>query len=216
MLDGRLRRTLRFSKRAVVVLSIAALLAAAAFLPYAGRFLVVNDPLERADVVFALAGSRVERWLEAADLYREGWAPRIVLSPGRTEAAAVRLRELGVRFPSDTDLVRDALIQLGVPAAAIIILPHDVDNTAQEAAAIRPIVQREAWKALIVVTSDYHARRTRLAFRREFGGTGVRVSVRTTRHGTATPSRWWTRRGDIRFVLSELQKLVLYRLGLRG
>jgi uncharacterized SAM-binding protein YcdF (DUF218 family) len=216
MPDGRPRRAVRFAKRSAVVVAIIAVLSAAAFFPFAGRFLAVNDSLERADAIFALAGARVERWMEAADLYREGWAPRIVLSPGRDEAAAKRLRQMGIRFPSEPELVREALIQLKVPADSIIVLPHDVDNTAQEAAAIRALVARERWKGLIVVTSPYHARRARLAFRREFEHTDVKVIVRSTRHGAWIPDRWWTRRSDLRFVLSELQKLVLYRLGLRG
>ena len=216
MPDGRPRRALRLAKRTAVALVIVALLAAIAFFPYAGRYLSPNEPLERADALFVLAGARIERWLEAADLYREGWAPRIVLSPGRIEPAAGRLRDMGIRFPSEPELVRDALVQTGVPSGSIVVLPHEVDNTAQEAAALRQLCERERWKALIVVTSAYHARRARLAFRRELEGTGVRVIVRTTRHDTAIPARWWTRRGDVRYVLSELQKLVLYRLGLRG
>ena len=29
-----------------------------------------------------LGGARVERWLEAVDLFKEGWAPAMVISPG--------------------------------------------------------------------------------------------------------------------------------------
>ena len=216
MPDGRLRRALRSSKRVVVAGAIAAVVAAAAFLPFAGRYLDVNEPLERADAIFVLAGARAERWLEAVDLHRERWAPRIVLSPGRSETAERRLREMGIRFPSDAERARDAMTQLEVPLNALVILPQEVDNTAQEAAAIRAVFQREGWRTLIVVTSVYHSRRVQLAFRREFRDTRGCVIVRTTRYDSATPRRWWAARRDIRYVASELQKLVLYRLGLRG
>lgn len=216
MPDGRLRRALRSAKRLVVVVVIATCVAAAAFLPFAGRYLDVNEPLERADAIFVLAGARAERWLEAVALHRERWAPRIVLSPGHSEAAEREVREAGVRFPSDAERARDAMVQLGVPLNDIVILPHELDNTAQEAAAIRAVFQREGWTALIVVTSVYHSRRVQLAIRREFRDTQGRVIVRTTRYDSATPRRWWAARRDIRYVASELQKLVLYRLGLRG
>jgi hypothetical protein len=35
-----------------------------------------------------------------------------------------------------------------------------------------------------------------------------------SRYDLSTPERWWTRRADIRWLLSEIPKLVAYRLGL--
>jgi len=202
--------------RAAAALAVASTLALIAFLPFAGRYLVVEDPLERADAIFVLAGARVERWLEAAELYREGWAPRIILSPGRQEDAEIQLRARGIRFPAEAGLIRDALIQMQVPADAIVILPESVDNTAQEATAVRTLSAGTDWQRIIVVTSKYHGRRSAYAFRREFRGSPVRVLMRASRFDTASPERWWTRRSDFRFVTWELQKLVAYWLGARG
>ena len=207
------------TRRAIVRLAIAVLLlgavALAAFLPFAGRYLVVQQPLERSDAIVVLAGSRVERWLEAVDLYRAGWAPRIVLSRGRMESAEQRLHQMGIRFPADADLARDAMVQMKVPTDAILMLPDDLDNTAQEAAATRRLAAASGWSRIIVVTSKYHSRRSAYAFAREFHGTPIRVSVRATAYDPSVPNRWWSTRQDVRFVTSELQKLVVYHLGLR-
>jgi uncharacterized SAM-binding protein YcdF (DUF218 family) len=191
----------------------------AAFLPFAGRFLVRADPLEPADAIFVLAGTRVERWLESVELYRERRAPLVILSPGRLERAEVDLRAKGVWLPTDVEVARDAMVRLGVPADAVRILPGSLDNTAQEAEALH-----RYWldagpsrpQRLIIVTSGYHTRRTGFAFRREFKGTPVRLLIRATRFDDSEPRRWWRHRADIRFVTSELQKLVLYGLGLAG
>jgi uncharacterized SAM-binding protein YcdF (DUF218 family) len=202
-----------------VRLSIAVLVlgavAFAAFLPFAGRYLVVQQPLEHSDAIVVLAGSRVERWLEAVDLYRAGWASRIVLSRGRMESAEQRLHQMGIRFPADADLARDAMVQMKVPSDAILMLPDDLDNTAQEAAATRRLASASGWSRVIVVTSKYHSRRSAYAFAREFRGTPIRVSVRATAYDPSVPNRWWSNRQDFRFVTSELQKLVVYHLGLR-
>jgi hypothetical protein len=40
--------------RAAAALAVASTLALIAFLPFAGRYLVVEDPLERADAIFVL------------------------------------------------------------------------------------------------------------------------------------------------------------------
>ena len=70
------------------------------------------------------------------------------------------------------------------------------------------------WHRLIIVTSKYHVRRARFALRRELAGTGVEVEVRGSRYDDVNPDRWWTRRADWRWVLSEGGKLVAYELGL--
>lgn len=192
----------------------ACLAALIGFLPFAGRYLVSDQPLERADAIVVLAGARVERWLEAVDLFHAGWAPRLLLSRGQFEPAEALLQQRHIRFPEYADLVRDAMRQMDVPADAITVMAPWVDNTAQEAAAARDLAARHGWHRLIVVTSKYHSRRTAYAFAREFRGTPVQIIVRVSRYDSAVPERWWTTRQDVRYVTSELQKLVAYRLGL--
>ena len=200
--------------RALAAIALLVILAGALFFRSAGRYLVVEDPLEKSDAVVALAGARVERWLEVVDLYHAGWAPRVVVSNGRTGEIEAQLRARGIRFPGEGEAARDAMVQMKVPAEAIQILPGSVDNTAQEARATREMALANGWQRLIVVTSRYHSRRTAFAFRRELQGTPVQVRIRTSRYDLATPDRWWTDRADFRYVTMEYQKLLAYRLGL--
>ena len=183
--------------------------------PFAGRLLHHQDELAHADLIMVLAGERIERWLEAVDLYKEGWAPRIVLSPGPAGRLDVVLQARGVSYPREGDLARDAMVALGVPVDAVTVLPDGVDNTAQEAAALRQRSGPEL-RRVIVVTSSYHTRRTQFAFRRAFHGTPVTILVRGSRYSQANPARWWQRRADIRFVMSELPKFLAYAAGLGG
>ena len=194
--------------------ALVALLLVAAACPGAGHFLIIDEPLQPADAIVVLAGARVVRWLEAADLYREDIAPAILLSPGIVEAAEIRLREAGISFPSEATLAAGALVQLGIPASAVSTFDRSVDNTAEEAVLAREIAQRRGWKRLIVVTSKYHTRRARYAFERELEGSGITAQVRGSRHDEVRPDAWWKSRSDFRFVTWELQKLAAYRLGL--
>lgn len=185
------------------------------FLPFAGRFLDDDDPLEPADLIFVLAGERIERWLEAVELYHEGWAPRIVLSPGPVSPLETALRARGINYPREGELARDAVVASGVPSSAVAILADGVDNTAHEAAALLRMPGTGQLRRVIVVTSPYHTRRTGYAFRRAFAGTGVEVRVRGSRFAQTEPSRWWwRRRADIRTIVSELPKVILYMAGL--
>ena len=126
-------RILRLCKILLTACAAAVLL----FLPFAGRFFSAADPLQRGDAIVVLAGSRVDRWLEAVDLFKEGWAPRVVLSPGPVSTLEAKLRGEGLRLPREGDLARDAVLSLGVPADAVTVMPGGVDNTAAEAAALR-------------------------------------------------------------------------------
>jgi uncharacterized SAM-binding protein YcdF (DUF218 family) len=203
-------------RRLLLMIATVALVAACVCAPLAGRFLVYEDPLTHADAIFVLAGARAERWLEAVDLYHEGVAPRIVLSPGRPEQAEIVLRSRHVAFPSDAELARNAMVQMHVPADAVSIAAGSVDNTAQEAAALHQLANARHWHTVIVVTSKYHSHRAAFAFQREFGGTDIAIVMRTTRYDTSDPAHWWRHRADVRFVVSELGKLVAYRIGLGG
>ena len=192
---------------------VAGVLLGAFACPRAGRYLVVDEPIQPADALVVLAGARVGRWLEAVDLYREGKGKHILLSPGYLEDAEVQLRARGIRYPAATDLIRDAMVQMGIPASVISSIPDGMDNTADEALAAARIARERGWTSIIVVTSPYHTRRSLFAFQRELKGTGITVQVRGTRYDDIDPDRWWKRRGDFRFVTWELQKLIAYRLG---
>ena len=179
-----------------------------------GRYLSTEDPLQNADAIAVLAGSRMDRPLEAVDIYQRGLAPRIVITRMAVERSFAVLAERGISFRADADNTRDALQKLGVPADAILIPDRIHDNTAQEAQTLRDLAVRNGWRRLIVVTSRYHLRRARFALRRELQGTGIEITMHGSRYDDVTPERWWTRRADWRWVLSETAKLVAYELGL--
>ena len=182
------------------------------FLPFAGRFFLVQDELQRSDLILVLAGARVERWLEGVALYKEGWAPRLVMSPGLVDPIETQLHARGVRLPREGEFARDGAIALGIPAEAVTVLDNGVDNTAAEAAAVRATFP--AARRVTVVTSPYHTRRARYAFRREFKGSSVEVIMRSTRYSPSNPARWWRRRGDVRYIMTEMPKYVAYLAGL--
>ncbi len=199
--------------RGLLLSPLVLVLLAAAACPYAGRLLVIDEPLQPADAIVVMAGPRSVRVLEGVDLYRAGLAPHIVLTAGIVEQAEIELRARGIRFPAEAEIARDIMVQLGVPASAITVLPKSVDNTADEAFEVRTLVSARQWTHIIVVTSRYHTRRTRFAFHREFRGLPVRVQVKGSRYDGASPDDWWKHRADLRYVVSEWQKLLAYRLG---
>lgn len=193
------------------------LLLGAATMAGAGRLLVRVDPIDPAapaDAIYVLGGSRVDRWLEAVELYKAGAARHIVLSRGGTEAGEALLASRGVTVPNDGDIGRGVMVQhLGVPEAAVDVLREPVDNTAHEAEAIRDRARREGWTHIIIITASSATRRAGYAFTRVLGD-DIRVTVRQTRFDQYDPVWWWRSRGSFRQTFYEIPKLFAYWLGL--
>jgi uncharacterized SAM-binding protein YcdF (DUF218 family) len=191
-----------------------ALVAVLACVPFLGSMLVVDDPIERADAIFVLAGERVSRWLEARDLFNEGYAPVVALSAGQWGHAEKLASQQGVRIENEGERARKALVALGVPAGQIVVVPGHPDNTADEASQLRDLSHARGWRTVIVVSSKLHTRRAAFAIRRALEGTSVRIVMRSSRYDEDDPARWWRRRSSIRNVMHELPALVAYLLGL--
>jgi uncharacterized SAM-binding protein YcdF (DUF218 family) len=179
-----------------------------------GHILHHEDPLERADVIYVLGGTRVERVAEAGQLFAEGWAPRVLLSRQIVEPAEARLRARGVAIVSETEMQRSVLEQIGVPPAAIDQVTAEQNATADEIEELADLSRVRGWTRLIVVTSKMHTARARLTLRRKFAGSGKEIIVRASRYDPMDVDRWWQKRSDFRFALFESQKLVAYWLGI--
>ena len=102
-----------------------------AILTDVGAWWVVSDELTHADAIAALGGSIDVRPFAAADLYKRGLASTILVA----NVQMSRAEELGI--PSHTELNREVLLKLGIPAMAIVAFGDNVSSTHDEAEAIR-------------------------------------------------------------------------------
>ncbi|HZP42469.1 MAG TPA: YdcF family protein [Candidatus Binatia bacterium] len=193
-------------------LAVAAVAAVAAAFVFAGRVLVVADPLPpSADAIVILAGSIADRTLEAADLYRAGVAPRVLVTRERLPRGEAALRARGIALPPADRQTIDVLEQLGVPPSAIRLLRRRNTSTESEARTIARDACTHRYRRLVVVTSRPHTRRARLILRRALGPR-VAVAVRPSRYDPFSARRWWRVRRDAKLVLSEYQKLANFWL----
>lgn len=173
----------------------------------AARWLKGDDAPIKADAIVVLAG-RFERSMHAADLYRAGHAPRVVLSVAVQDAGARQLEALGIRLPSPVDIHRQVLRAKGVPPDRVELLGAPALSTADEAAAIAARFGRRGAR-LIVVTSPYHVRRARMVIARALEGSGAALAVCATPYETF-PDDWWRSQDAAREVLLEWAKIVFY------
>ena len=174
-----------------------------------GNFLIAGDAVHSADAIVVLSGSLPDRMLEAVDLYQAGLAPRIILTREPLLPGLDVLRQRGVNLPEAHEENLMIAQQLGVPAAAISIMPTPVSSTIGEAAEIIPFLQSQGIKSILLVTSKPHARRAGLIFRQLAGGR-VQIAVRPSPYDPFAAETWWHKRGLVRRVVTEYGKLLNY------
>src|SRR5450432_2431610 len=106
-----------------------------------GRWLIVEDPLEHASAIAVLSGKMPGRALEAARIYRAGYAPEVWLTHS-TEPGAT-LAKLSVPYSGEEVYDKLILIQQGVPENAIRIIDPPIINTVDEVLAIGHSLQQQ-------------------------------------------------------------------------
>src|SRR5438874_12825840 len=105
---------------------LAALLLPAAVLAFgplaltaAGTWLVVEDRLQPARSVVVFGGHLPFRAMEAAAVYRQGWAGEVWLTQGGVYAEDIALARMNIEKPPEHVFSQQVLERLGVPGTAI-------------------------------------------------------------------------------------------------
>jgi uncharacterized SAM-binding protein YcdF (DUF218 family) len=172
----------------------------------AGQFWVVDEPAAKSDALLVLGDDNyaADRAFHAAELYREGVAP-VVVPCGRMLRQNLSIAEV----------MEHDLESFGVPATSIVKLTHRAENTQEEAVEAARLIQTRGWKRVLLVTSNYHARRVRFIYGRVLPPS-VTFRVSGARDSQFDPSRWWeTRQGQKLFII-ELVGYVVARWELRS
>lgn len=175
-----------------------------------GGYLVMEESLEQVPVIVVLAGEAPFRAMEAAELYRGGWAPKIILTAGKKDEAYYALESLGIKPP---DYNREVLLRLGIPNDSILLLNEEVENTVQELDAVIRLVRANGWNRVIIVTSKAHSRRSAEIWNYLSRG-GPKIIVRWAKQDPFVVDGWWERRGFAFVVLREYLGLMNLWLGL--
>jgi uncharacterized SAM-binding protein YcdF (DUF218 family) len=190
----------------LVVLCTLVYLLRHSLLRFAAESWVVDEPASRADAIIVLGDDNfyADRATRAAELSRQQIAPVVVASGRRLRPGA------GI-----AELVEHDLLERGVPREKLLRLSHDADSTEEEADALARFAADHHWKSVIIVTSNYHARRVRYIFERVFPS-DISTSVASARDGDFDPERWWEKRKSIKLFAREIAGMAVAIWELHG
>jgi len=182
------------------------------FAAWAGAsYLIKEAPLDKADAILVLGGSATyrERAHEAARLFFEGRAPRILITNDNQRGPWSSAEQRNLFFYERS---LEELRNAGVPAESIEVLMQPVTSTYDEAELVRDYAQQQGLHSILIVTSAYHSRRALWVFSKVFRNTGIAVGLISARPGEESPPpmTWWLTLRGWKLVPSEYVKIIYY------
>jgi uncharacterized SAM-binding protein YcdF (DUF218 family) len=169
-----------------------------------GRWLVVEDNLEKTQAILVLSGRMPLRAIEAARLYNNGYAAEVWLT--RPSEPAASLQTMHIAYLGEDFFNSRILMHEGVPSAAIRVLEPPIANTVDELRVAAAELDRTKTSTVIIVTTKAHTRRVRTLWQEVSGGR--RAIVRAAADDPFEPGRWWRTTGDALDVVREVLGLL--------
>jgi uncharacterized SAM-binding protein YcdF (DUF218 family) len=165
------------------------------WLPELALFLIESHPPEKAEIIVVLAGDGYgRRILRAAELVEQGHAPRVLVN-GAAEFYGLNESQAAIEFA----------VQRGAPRRVFDAFPNEAKSTIEEAKIVDDELARRGVSKALVVTSDFHTRRSRSLF--EARGSGkVRYVFVAAPHPEFDPEAWWQSRQGVKTLFLEYLK----------
>lgn len=166
------------------------------------EYLFCEDELTASDLILVFGGKRNERSDKAAQLFKAGLAPRIVISGGDK-------RETG---ESEAEVLKRRCVELGVPEDAIITECNSVNTLENVKMSVAAIEELYGWKKIgkvILVSSPHHLRRVKHTVAHHVPQT-VSLLCCPDARTDITRENWWHTPEGQNTVYRELEKVRTY------
>ncbi len=165
----------------------------------AGRYLSApaQEPAA-ADLIVALGGGDTARNRKAAELFKRGFAPKVLLTgmEGNANQAHPRARHI---------------ISEGVPAEALLFDGNST-STWGEAICTLQLMRERGMKRALIVSDPPHMRRLEWSWGKVFAGSGLQFRPVACDIPEWDASHWWRSKRFLQFVVREYAKMVYYRV----
>lgn len=190
---------------------VALLFFADAWAPAVGRWLDAGVAPVAADAVLPLPGGEETRPFVAAALHKAGLAERVLILQNPelpTEADGLQ--------PRTHQIIEQVLVLRGVPADKLELIDGASVSTQDDAALtaryVKSLPPERRVDRLLVVTNDYHTRRTGWLFQRAFQDQPIQLTIVSAPQNSFPLERWWENAAGVTAVTSEYVKLFSYWL----
>ncbi|WP_174734421.1 YdcF family protein [Mesobacillus harenae] len=158
-----------------------------------GDYLVVNETPQKSDVIVVLSGEE-DRLQKGAELYNNGYGDFLLLTNST------------VKFSST-----DEALALGIPRSRILE-EEKATSTYTNAIYAKELIEQNNYRSAIIVSSDFHMRRTKLIFTRIFKDSDFQLLYVSSDTPWFNKDQWWGDKHSRRIVINEWIRIVGYQL----
>jgi hypothetical protein len=181
------------------LLRLAVLILLILLLAGAAHFLVIDQP-RQADVIVVLAGETDKRPARGLDLLRQKMAPHLILDvPADAKVFQWSELDLAQRY-----------VQALPEASSISVCPIHGLSTRAETHDVSQCLKDFPAKRILLVTSDYHTRRSLSTFSKEVPG--YDYSVAAAYNSQQFGTQWWRHREWAKTALNEWVRLLWWEI----
>lgn len=167
----------------------------------AGHFLVApaQAPV-KADLIFALGGDNGGRVNGVLDLYRKGYAPKVLVgAEGLNPKTRTAYLSWQARY----------MVDGGVPEQALL-LDRRSKNSREEAVNTLELLRLMKLDRVLVVSDPPHMRRLAWVWGKVFEGSGKQFTLVASEMPDWDAAHWWRTSPNAQFVFGEYIKLAYY------
>ncbi len=166
-------------------------------------FLIADETMEKSDVIIVLGGEiKGERTKRAVELFNQGYADVLLFSDGT---------DLSWRTKAVDEMV-DLARELGVPEDAIQ-KETSSRSTYENAVFSKEIMLDKNYQSAIVVTTDWHSKRSKFIFDKVFDETNIKLTyANAPDERIDSLKNWWKDSEKQQIVLTEWAKFIVYWL----
>ena len=154
-----------------------------------------------ADLIVVLGGDAGERNEKAVELYKAGFAKKILITgmDGIFDKPAKQEQQLRVNY----------LLDRGVKVEALIF-NEQAHNTHEEASAIAALLKAKHWNSALIISDPPHLHRLKGALQPVFNKADLHYRLIQTKATHWDPKQWWQDERWLQFCVMEVVKLAYY------
>lgn len=174
-----------------------------------GRWYVVDNAQPGADAIICLSGDRETRTPQSLRLWKEKFAPKLYVTQEKPKNKEFNGLEL-----SHLEFARAVTQRMNLDAKWQVLPSQSggATSTFDEAEDALNLAQKEGWQRIIIVTDEFHTRRSLLAFKKVFKASGIAVQVAGAPNEVFAVDDWWQSDRGILAYIGETIKYPIYLL----
>jgi len=179
------------------IMTLGSLLTIFAATVLADSFLPVEaEAPEESDVIVVLGGGDQGRVEQAAELYNEGYADEVLITASEKDGSTSELKTAAEHY--------------GIPKEALVV-ENDATSTYTNAVSTMDFMEEEDMDSAMVVTSDYHVKRTEFIYDKVNDADYELNYIAAT---NLAGENWIERENSHIIWFDEMKKMWGYRMGL--